>query len=254
MRARACARAAAFGWKTSKRRAARFKFRIGHPNQRGHQPLHAHEIITVHQMPRTPKRRKSKRKYRLNTMFQRIGEMTGTWAYLDLAIDHCIISIHHDWGGSAVEPEIPRTAYSRKVGYLRAWFNSNPELAVVFKDFDDVILRLEEAAEHRHRLTHGIAIDLHLFRKTGVTTTMRSLRRLDQKTYLQKASYTLTDLRNFRSHVLGLAVFMGAFSEILRGDPVSQDKPDKSLGSLLIQIDGIFPRTKRRRRSLNKRR
>jgi hypothetical protein len=193
------------------------------------------------------------KKHSLNTLFRRIGEVAVTWAYLEMMLDLCIIVIYDKWEGAKAEPERPRTSFARKTEFLRKWYTGDQRWPVVFPGFEAHITLLENAAEHRHRLIHGVAINIGEYPHTGTATVIRTLRKKNT-TLREEASYTLVGIRNFRTHAFGLAVFMGSFAEILSGDPVLENDPDNSIRALSVKIGGLFPRPKHRRDLARKRR
>lgn len=200
-------------------------------------------------MPKT-----RKRKHRLDTLFLAIGEAAVVWAYLELAVDLCIEIIHEQWKGTEIEPDMPRTQFARKMRYLRDWHSTAEHAATVFRNFDGVVSMMEQASEHRHRLIHGVAINLRNYRESGIAEMMRRIRPKKERPFSERANYPVAAIQEFRNHVIGLATFMGAFTEILRGDPVSQDHAHQSLSNLFVEMGGFFPVAKKRRHVRQKRR
>lgn len=186
------------------------------------------------------------RKHRLNTLFQKVGEVTVTWAYLENAVDLCIEAIHHRWNGEATNMEIPRTSFARKLTYFRDWYNSDEKYSELFPDFLSVVDMLEAASVHRHRLVHGIANNIGEYEQTGLAKWCRKIRK-KAGTLHEEATYTVASIRDFRNHAVGLAIFTGAFAEILLGNTMGDDKPDNSLSTLFERVGGFFPSTNRRR-------
>lgn len=187
------------------------------------------------------------RRFRLETLFRRIGEITVTWAYLEHAVDAVIHVVHHDFEGKTVNPEIPSTpSFARKMTYLREWYASHEKWEVLFPQFLDVVTLLEAASTNRHRIIHGLALEIGAYEKTGINKVERRIRKKRTVT-IETATYTIAGMRNLRNHILALAAFMGHFHEILSDDPVLKNEPDQSLGKLFMKLGGFFPVRKRSR-------
>jgi hypothetical protein len=192
---------------------------------------------------------RAKRRYRLATLFSRIGELTVTWAFVEFAVDLCISEIHENWGGTDVEPDKPRTAFNRKITYLRAWYKARHN-AVLFPQFDLTIDMLELANEHRQNFIHGMHESILTFPTSGAATLLRTLHK--GRHAWVRTTYSLADMRLLRRHMLALAIFMGSFWEILRNDPVLANEADESLSKLFVEIGGFFPVPERRRHTARK--
>lgn len=186
------------------------------------------------------------KRFRYQTLFQRIGEVTVTWAYLEFAVDNVIGVLHTKWGGQKEGYEIPKTSFSRKLEYLRTWYAGDYRWPVVFPNFLDVIAMLDAASESRHRIIHGVATDIRAFPATGKNEVARILRKRDAVS-VETVHYTLTTIRKFRDHIFALTVFMGHFLEIIDDDPILKNEPNKSLGELFRKLGGFFPVRERRR-------
>jgi len=124
---------------------------------------------------------KRTRSHRRDTLFKKIGEVSVTWAYLELAVDMCIETIHFGWGGAQANLEIPRTSFFRKLTYLRDWFASDPKYQIIFPNFENIVQMLEDASEHRHRIIHGVALNIDDFPKTGKAELTRTIRRKNKR-------------------------------------------------------------------------
>lgn len=171
--------------------------------------------------------------------------MTVTWAFLDSLIDDCIQDIHKNWGGKTIIKEVPNISLERKMAYLRKWHAEGPRISEIFPTLLDIVDALESAVEHHHRLIHGILLPLE-FTKTGKISFYRE--RVRKKGgQPESVTFTLKSVREFRDWAYRLAIFFGAFAEILTGDPVSKNKPDKSFRAMFIEMDGFLPLMKGRR-------
>lgn len=84
-----------------------------------------------------------------------IGRLTISWAQLELGLDCAINSIHRGFRGDQIEPEMPR-ALRRRLRYLRAAFNSIPELVDLRTGFLTLAAAIEDASETRHDIIHGV--------------------------------------------------------------------------------------------------
>jgi len=193
----------------------------------------------------SPRLRKKRPRYSLTDLFQVLGEVTVTWAFLDSLIDDCIQDIHKNWGGKTIIKEVPNISLERKMAYLRKWHAEGPRISEIFPTLLDIVDALESAVEHRHRLIHGILLPLE-FTKTGKISFYRE--RVRKKGgQPESVTFTLKSVREFRDWAYRLAIFFGAFAEILTGDPVSKNKPDKSFRAMFIEMDGFLPLMKGRR-------
>jgi hypothetical protein len=72
-----------------------------------------------------------KRRYRSDTLFRRVGELTITWAFVENSVDLCIDVIDTAWPHGTPAPERPRTAFGRKITYLRDWLKAAPDVAQI---------------------------------------------------------------------------------------------------------------------------
>jgi hypothetical protein len=181
-----------------------------------------------------------KRKHRLDTLFRAIGEATVTWAFLEMTLDLCLETIHENWGGKELERDLPRISLARKIGYLRKWHQRGEKISAAFPELEVALETLEAASEHRHRLIHGVAVNIHEFPDTGL---LKLHRRLSGR----RSTYRVDGIREFRNYTFRLAVFFGAFGEILRDDPIPKNTLHKSLSELFLEIGGLFPGAKTRR-------
>lgn len=169
----------------------------------------------------------------MDLLFQRIGEITTAWAYLDSCLDETVRAIHEKWGGDKIEAELPSMALNRKFAYFRKCYSQIPNFSLIFPQFAETIDEAEAASNHRHQIVHGLAEDFNTFIRTGQFGTIR-IKRLRGKVITTHAVYSLRHLTHFRNYSLRLAVFWGATAEIFRME--GEDEAHDSMRALLIKI------------------
>lgn len=95
------------------------------------------------------------KKARRRAVYEAIGQLTVSWAHLELLLDAVVRSLHDLWGGKTLEAEIPRSL-KRKIAYVRKCFKRIPAFegdgaVVVLEMMDDI----EKYSERRHWCVHG---------------------------------------------------------------------------------------------------
>jgi hypothetical protein len=203
-------------------------------------------------MARSPARKKAP-KHTLDSLFQAIGEVTVTWAFLDSIVDDCLEEIHEKWGGKTVNNEIPHISMERKITYLRRWHGQVKNMSTIFPGLLNTVDALEAAVEQRHRIIHGISVNLLEFQNTGKVSFYRDrVRRKGGNP--ESVTFTFKGLKEFRDWAFRLTIFFGALTEILMGDTMAEDESHKSFGTIFREIGGFLPLLKRHRRRRKKRR
>lgn len=185
------------------------------------------------------------RRFRLQTLFEHIGNVTITWAFLDDAVDDLIDTIHQTALGKKIG-EPPRTSFSRKITYLRECGKHFEKSEIARYKYSDFVDLLERASEHRHQLIHGVIANLGQYPDLGIARMLRYLRKQD-RTRIFVAHYNSRDVRDFAKHLLTLWTAIAAFDEALKNLRVPKDKADHSFSTALGQVGGIFPFPQKRR-------
>jgi hypothetical protein len=149
-------------------------------------------------------------------------------------LDEVVLIVHHRWHGKRTEQDLPQTAFSRKIRYLRKVYGKTKELRDVIPHFDKILDRLEEASKYRHTIIHGAALDLHEFQGTGTVTMTRIVHKL-QEVHSHRSHHSITMMRRYSRWILRLCVAVGSIGEILN------DETDRPIGKLLLNLGREFP-------------
>lgn len=181
------------------------------------------------------------KKHRTQTLFQKVGEVTVTWAFLEGSVEACIGAIHSKWGGRELNLVIPRTSFARKTQYIRDWYASNETHNVLFPNFMDTIDRLDQLSEHRNRIIHGIAFGIGDYQTTGVNRIRRVIRHKKEPPRVETSAYRLAHLTGLRTQIILFASFMLDISQVFLDVPVSHDNPNKSFSEMLVKLGTLLP-------------
>ena len=88
-----------------------------------------------------------------------VGRIVVSWAYLEMAVDQCVIIAHKGCGGNNIEQDIPKTL-KQKIKFLKKSFSELKSLSK-FKDEGLALTsRVADFAEERHRLAHGAFVGI----------------------------------------------------------------------------------------------
>jgi len=89
--------------------------------------------------------------------FAAIGRLALSWAHVEAGID-ITISVARYLGGAKVQSDVPRIGLTRKLSYIRNWLKTVPE-PIFCAAVEALIADIENGAELRHDLIHGIVIE-----------------------------------------------------------------------------------------------
>jgi hypothetical protein len=93
--------------------------------------------------------------------FASIGRLTLSWSQIECGLDVTILLLHHTLGGRLMEREIP-WSLKRKLNYIRKWFKKQrlgKAFEILEPSVDTLLTEIERAAEFRHDLIHGFALE-----------------------------------------------------------------------------------------------
>ncbi len=87
----------------------------------------------------------------------KIGMITRQWAVMEASLDISALILFHDFGGKAIENELPR-ALARKIAFLRKAISKSPTLVKLHGPVSDLLKCVSEAKQFRHDCVHGISL------------------------------------------------------------------------------------------------
>jgi hypothetical protein len=90
-------------------------------------------------------------------MFAAIGRLATAWSFLEAGIDYSIMFLHSEFGGNAVEPEIP-WSLQRKLKYLKKCFRRIERFKSQANAVAELMDIIRTASVMRHDIIHGFAI------------------------------------------------------------------------------------------------
>ena len=141
-----------------------------------------------------------------------VGFAVVQWAYVEMALDQCVVTIHTRGGGRTVCADRPTTALNRKLRFLRACFRRVPGLTEYASDGLAILSRVEELAERRNTTVHSAA-----FGEEGAGQSYMAIR-WDLKAVtpnLRQADVSLAELEEVGKKILELALNLAQFSSRL---------------------------------------
>lgn len=91
----------------------------------------------------------------LPSLYSAVGMIVTNWSFVENALDHWTAIVFDDFGGSRIEPEMPRM-FGRKVKFLSKCFKRIDALSPFKDDALKVIQRASELSDMRHYIVHGV--------------------------------------------------------------------------------------------------
>ena len=87
----------------------------------------------------------------------KLGGLILTWSHYETGINLTIEQIYNNWNGKEIFPTVPRTGLSRKIKFLRRWYNQNPHLEV-HEWIPNQLDVLKMSSKIRDTVIHGIMV------------------------------------------------------------------------------------------------
>ena len=172
----------------------------------------------------------------IDELFKAVGRLAIVWSYLDYALTLWIEAIHDHWGGKEIEPNLPLTAFNRKLSYIRVWWKSDESNQIAFPMIPDILDKLNKLAEQRQWAIHGVALHLTEYQETGIIRMHLRHKRDRKKTMI--GSSNIASIKEFTKSCLQWCAFLGNCISIFHG---LDDDANDAFGELVVKLSRPLP-------------
>jgi hypothetical protein len=157
----------------------------------------------------------------LDDLARAIGYLTIAWAFLESALDTWIDAIHEKWDGRNLNLELPRTAFHRKIAYIREWHTSYPHGPDIFPDIPRILDNLTRLSDDRHWISHSVLVARPDFLcEAGYVRIARRNKRTRKQ---EMAETTVPSIQTLTASVLEHGSLLGASTAIFEGNNEARD-------------------------------
>jgi hypothetical protein len=146
-------------------------------------------------------------------LYEAIGRMTISWAYLEATLDITLHVIHTELGGRNIE-SIKPWALNRKLKYLRKSAKLVSRFEPVRKSFLEILDVIEESSVTRHDVIHGM---LHTPDSPTMEYTLVRFLRGQDALWARRVKIDLQQVIDEAHLILRIAVRMMGLADALRG-------------------------------------
>ncbi|RVL01924.1 hypothetical protein [Sinorhizobium meliloti] len=160
-------------------------------------------------------------------MYAAIGLLTVHWASAEYFLDHLILAIHKDFGGSKIQQD-PPLSYNKKPKYLRRSFEGHERLRPHIGELNELLDEANQIVEFRKWCAHGVTgLYPEVNGKFTITTLMRSP---DYRSVTRKFAPKKIEEMSERAMALAVNIFLfGA----LQLEIFPKDEANKAIDSLI---------------------